>query len=138
MEMIAIAAAGLVGAVGAVVCLVAWQRGAAVPPVVAIAAVAMPAVVGLLSAQTALSGVATPGGEAPALALVVPHVAITLVSRELAFFAALVPALCLSVGSFFVAVRAGEVRGRRSALIARTRCSSSLPSGGPSRSARCG
>jgi len=116
MEMIAIAAAGLVGSAGALVCVVAWHRGARVSPALAVATVALPAVVGLLAAQMALSG-ATAAAQGPALAVVAPHVAVALVSRELAFFAALVPALCLVIGSCILALRAGEVRRRPWALI---------------------
>lgn len=91
------------------ICLVAWRRGIRVAPALAIATVALPALVGLLAAEMALSGAAT-SAAAPELAVIAPHIAVALVSRELAFFAALVPALCLAIGSFVVALRSGETR----------------------------
>lgn len=109
MGMIAIGVAGVVGSLGALVCVLAWHRGTRVAPALAVATVALPALVGLLAAEMALSS-ATGAAQAPALAVIAPHIAAALVSRELAFFAALLPALCLTLGCCVAALRAGETR----------------------------
>jgi hypothetical protein len=108
METIAIGLAGLAGTAGAIACVIAWKRGASIPPALAVAAVALPAAVGLLAAQLAVVA-AGAAANAPALATVAPHLVTALFCRELAFYAALVPALCLSIGGI-AALRARELR----------------------------